>query len=115
MRESFRHSRLRKVRVTGILILSICLAGCSSAKDRQARALNLLGDISETASGIITDTTEGVQAVVGGAKETMEDVKDAVEEVKEKVDEVGERIDKVQEGVDKLKEGKDLIEEGVGG
>lgn len=94
--------------VAGAFVVGTLLVACSSIKERQDRASDLVGDITRTASGTYHGTKKTVVGVAGAVKATVDWVNGTVEEI-------NERVEKLEQGIEKMKEAKQLIDEGLHG
>lgn len=90
------------------LFMIAALVGCSSVEERQERALHVVDQVSDTASGatvasksVLRTSLDAVLMVVYGVKGIFHNVEDQVETV--------------SEVVEKIQEGKQQIEEGIQG
>lgn len=88
------------------LLVMLSLTACTTASERRQRALKTYQDITETASGAVTE-------VQSELKEATTVVQDFTEEVRGALAEVERRWNLMREGMGKVQEGKELIEEGV--
>jgi hypothetical protein len=98
-----------------VFVVGLLLGGCTSLKDRQARALNLWAKITGTGVGAVQTAREGVEGAVEAGKEVVDDVRRAAKKAGDVVQDVDRRVGEIKEGIGKIQEGKALIEWGLSG
>ena len=85
-----------------LILATLLLAACSSIRERQDNALQLLKDVELTASGAANQ-----------AGDLLQKGKSAAEGVGDMMNDAKRRFDQVEEGVDLMMQGKDMIQEGM--
>ncbi|PIR49268.1 hypothetical protein COU80_00780 [Candidatus Peregrinibacteria bacterium CG10_big_fil_rev_8_21_14_0_10_55_24] len=85
----------------------LLLSGCTSLKERQARARAWWAHITGTASGALMQVEEQIEGTVDLGKTVVDTVQESAQSAKD-------RVENVREGIEKIQEGKKLIEEGLG-
>ena len=81
------------------------LAACSSTKERQDRALSLVGSVLHSQSGAIQEVRETSEGAVTFTQSLVQNLKDSYEHIKRRVSAVQAGIEQIQEGGEKIKSG----------